>query len=211
MSNELMLDVGQANELKLALRAAGFTPELVKRMCEAKTKLAGFREVLLSESKIVPMEHVIDGNADPRIPKDCGVVSHVKLGRIVWDNAMIWGRELFDLLFLFRAEKQRVYEPMVGTTLYHTDLKSKRVANANVLDYLLAHPSAIPDTWKWGKNRRGRRVFFWGTIFSDAHGDQFVRYLFWNAAHSKWDTNIQYTAGVWSENDYALTIPDEAL
>lgn len=34
MNKELMLDVGQANELKLAFRRAGYTNELIKKLCE---------------------------------------------------------------------------------------------------------------------------------------------------------------------------------
>jgi len=36
--------------------------------------------------------------------------------------------------------------------------------NANVLDYLLAHPELIPEDWK------NKYVFFWGTIYRYSSG-----------------------------------------
>ena len=53
--SELMLDVGQANELKMAFRRAGFVASEVKTLVEGTT-LAQFREVLLGRACIVPIE-----------------------------------------------------------------------------------------------------------------------------------------------------------
>lgn len=53
MSNELMLDVGQANELKLAFRREGpWTNEEIKMLCEQKGLLNKFHEVLLGQAEI---------------------------------------------------------------------------------------------------------------------------------------------------------------
>ena len=68
--SDLMLDVGQANELKLAFRRANYTNDDIKRLCEGNV-LADVRTVLLGRTEryiclTVKMgEHVIDCNADP--------------------------------------------------------------------------------------------------------------------------------------------------
>lgn len=53
--SELMLDVGQANELKMAFRRAGYEASEVKRLSEGDI-LARVREVLLGHAHIVPIE-----------------------------------------------------------------------------------------------------------------------------------------------------------
>lgn len=51
---ELMLDVGQANELKLAFRRHGWTNEEIKRLCEG-TVLGDVRRVIRGEAEIRPI------------------------------------------------------------------------------------------------------------------------------------------------------------
>ena len=53
--SELMLDVGQANELKMAFRRAGYEAGDVKALSEGDV-LAQVREVLLGRARIVPIE-----------------------------------------------------------------------------------------------------------------------------------------------------------
>jgi hypothetical protein len=53
--------------------------------------------------------------------------------------------------------------------------------SANVLDYLLAHPESIPEDWK------GKWVYFWGTIYRNADGSLYVRFLFWHGGRWVWD------------------------
>ena len=60
------------------------------------------------------------------------------------------------------------------------ELANKDVLNANVLDYLLAHPELIPEEWK------GKLIFFWGTIYRDSDGRLYVRYLRWGG--SRWNS-----------------------
>lgn len=59
MDNELMLDVGQANEFKLACRRAGYTNADVKRLCEGGM-LARFLPVMRGFSMVVPFNFVLD-------------------------------------------------------------------------------------------------------------------------------------------------------
>lgn len=55
MRNLETLDVGQANELKLAFRRTGWTNEEIKRLCEGNT-LAEVRDVLLGRAEIKSLQ-----------------------------------------------------------------------------------------------------------------------------------------------------------
>ena len=66
--------------------------------------------------------------------------------------------------------------------------------NANILDYLLAHPELIPEEWK------GKYIFFWGTIYRLSDGRLCVRYLIWNG--SEWDWSYD-----WLDDDFNSDSP----
>jgi len=60
------------------------------------------------------------------------------------------------------------------------------VYNANLLDYLLAHPELIPDSWK------GKAVFFWGKIYRVSSGRLYVRYLFFHGHGERWSWSYHW-------------------
>ena len=64
-------------------------------------------------------------------------------------------------------------ESIKGTELRKL-LEGQPVLNACVLDHLLDHPEQIPEDWK------GKDIFFWGTIYRDSDGRQYVRCLCWS-------------------------------
>lgn len=167
--NELMLDVGQANELKLAFRRAEWTNKEIKSLCEGDF-LTQVRKVLLGHAEIKAIEHLIDCDADPFVPNDWSVVEHKKGGQFKWDPARV-------SLYLSKSQKNR--KVIRGNHLCN-ELKDKLVLNANVLDYLLANPHLIPKEWK------DKYVFFWGTIYRDPDGDLGVRYLSWGGGRWHW-------------------------
>ncbi|NNM83805.1 hypothetical protein HKL94_01115 [Candidatus Parcubacteria bacterium] len=168
--SDLMLDVGQANELKLAFRRADFSNEDIKRLCEGSV-LAGVRSVLRGHAAINVVEHVIDCDADPFVPEGWMVEEHQKGGQ--------WKFDLKEVeLFLSSGQKGRKY--IEGNKL-RKELAKKPVFNANVLDYLLANPHLIPEEWK-GKYD----VFFWGTVYRHRDGDLRVRYLYWDDGRWFW-------------------------
>lgn len=70
--------------------------------------------------------------------------------------------------------------------------------NANVLEYLLAHPDLIPEEWK------GKAVFFWGTIYRDSDGGLYVRYLYWSGVRWSWVCN--WLARDWIGHDPAAVL-----
>lgn len=72
MDTELMLDVGQANEFKLAARRAGYTNTDIKRMCEGDA-LARILPVLRGTGEVQIVKHSIDLDADPFVPEGWSV------------------------------------------------------------------------------------------------------------------------------------------
>ena len=173
MSNDLMLDVGQANELKLAFRRADFSNDDIKRLCESNV-LADVRCVLLGRAVINVVEHVIDCDAQPFVPDGWSVEEHQKGGAFKWDK-----ETQKEAPYLSKGQAGSKY--IEGNKLRKelTD-KSTPVLNANVLDYLHANPHLIPEKWK------GKYVFFWGTVYRDRDGPLCVRCLFWSGGRWLW-------------------------
>jgi hypothetical protein len=175
-TNDLMLDVGQANELKLAFRREGFTNDEIKKLCEGSI-LAGVKNVLIGRSEIKSIDHVIDCDVAPNLPnKSWEVEEHKKGGLWKWDEKDV---------ILHLSETQKRGETIGGNDL-RKELENERVLNANVLDYLLGHPELIPETWKKDEKGNTRYVFFWGTIYRDPGGDLGVRCLDWRGDSWRW-------------------------
>jgi hypothetical protein len=185
MSNDLMLDVGQANELKLAFRRADFSNDDIKRLCEGNV-LADVRRVLLGHAAISVVEHVIDCDAQPYLPDDWSVEEHQKGGAFTWDK-----ETQKNALYLSKGQAGSSY--IVGNML-RKELRdmSIPVLNANVLDYLLKNPHLIPLEWK------GTYVFFWGTIYRA--GSLCVRGLYWDDGRWRW-------GDVWLDDDFSGNDP----
>lgn len=80
------------------------------------------------------------------------------------------------------------------------ELNDKPVLNANVLDYLLQNPDQIPES------RKGKAVFFWGTIYQRADSLLEVRCLCWNS--TRWDWGYYPLNHQWDfANPAALLAP----
>lgn len=180
----LTLDVGLAAKLKVAFARNGWTEELIDKACEGD-KLGQFREVLLGNACIVMnkpasapeqpqvMTRIIDCDAGPYLPDGWkGVEEHQKGGSFIWDK-----EAQKNALYIAEAQKQ---PPWFKGHKLREELAGNPVMNANVLDYLLAHPKLIPESWK------GQYVFFWGTIYRDRDGDLCVRCLYWFGGRWLW-------------------------
>ncbi len=103
---------------------------------------------------------MIDCDAKPFVPNGWSVEEHQMSGQFSLNSAKIE-------LYLSRKQAKGL---IVGNDL-RDRIKGRSVLNANVLDYLLAHPELIPNNWK------GKYVFFWGTIYRDSYNNLSVRYL----------------------------------
>lgn len=131
--------------------------------------------------------HTIDCNADPKIPYDgWKVEEHRRTGDFVWDPSKVT---------LYLSESQKNGKVIEGNKL-RKELKDKPVLNANVLDYLLAHPELIPEEWK------GKYIFFWGTIYRGSDGHLGVRCLRWGGA--RWDWGDDWLGDGWRGGRPAL-------
>jgi hypothetical protein len=134
--------------------------------------LQSLGEEWLNQQKVVMavVVHMIDCDADPYCPNNWRVVEHKKIGQFKWDLSRIW-----FYLSDFQINSRRIK----GNKL-HKELKGQPVLNANVLDYLLAHPELIPEEWK------GKSIFFWGTIYRSSNNILVVRYLSWDGDGWSW-------------------------
>ncbi len=172
-----LYSIGAMNQLGDALENAGFSVEDVTKLKQFKN-LKGFKDVLRGMAGISYPKHIIDCDADPFIPNDWSAEEHKKGGLLKFNPAKI-------SLFLSKDQKKC---SISGNDL-RKELSVKPVMNANVLDYLLAHPELIPGEWK------GKFIFFWGTIYRDSGGRLCVRYLRWRGSEWSW----RYS---WCDDDF---------
>ena len=173
--SDLKLDVDQASELKAAFRRSDWTNPEIKKICEGSI-LADFHKVVKGLAEIKMIEHLINLDADPFVPDGWTVKEHIKAGQ--------WKFNPNEVEF-YLSKEQKKGESIEGNKL-HKELADKPVFNANVLDYLLAHPELIPDEWKKDKNGNTRYIFFWGTIYRSSGGRLYVRYLRWDGVEWDW-------------------------
>ena len=178
--------VGQMNQLGDALESAGFTVEDVTKL-RSYPKLRELKTLFTGCAEIVYAKHLIPCATDPFIPNNWTVEEHQKGGELEWNP---------DSITLYLTEKQKGGS-IRGTEL-REELKCKGASNANVLDYLLAHPELIPEEWK------GKAVFFWGTVYRYSAGNLFVRYLYWNGC--RWDWFHFWLDDDWSADGPALLL-----
>lgn len=144
----------------------------------------GMNAILSGRATIAYKEHVIDLDAQPRIPYDGWTVEeHKKGGQFKWDPKKV-------ALFLSSKQESGNIE---GNKL-RKELADKPVYNANLLDYLLDNPHLIPEEWK------GNAVFFWGTIYRYSDGHLDVRCLIFDGGHWQQSRN-------WLNDDFDGTLP----
>ncbi|MFA6253597.1 MAG: hypothetical protein WC687_05055 [Patescibacteria group bacterium] len=157
-----LFSIGQMNQLGDAFEAHGLTPEDVTKL-RSHPDFAMLRLFARGQAKLVLPQHLIDCDAAPFQPNGWSVEKHIKAGQFEWNPTKVK---------LYLAKSQKPGKLVEGNKL-RKELEGQLVLNANVLDYLLAHPELIPDEWK------GKAIFFWGTIYRNADGHLFVRYLCW--------------------------------
>jgi len=168
-----MYSVGQMNQLADALETAGFVPDDVTKL-RSFPGLREIKKILAGFAEIVTIKHLIDCDADPYLPKGWKkVVSHKKGGMLEWNPAKV---------YLHLSLNQQNGKTIQGHNL-RKELENEPVLNANVLDYLLAHPELILEEWK------GKYIFFWGTIYRGSGGRLYVRYLRWGGGAWNWGYN----------------------
>lgn len=179
---ELMLDVGQANEIKMAARRAGATNADLKKL-STSDMFAKILPVIRGLAQVVIAKCLINCDADPFLPDGWRVVAHQKGGQLELDPSRI-------RLYLSKGQKG---DKCIGGHDLRKELENQPVLNANVLDYLLSHQDFIPESWK------SKVTYFWGTIYSNGVGYLCVRCLDWRGG--RWYWGGRWLDGDWDDGD----------
>ncbi len=217
MSDDLMLDVGQANELKLSFRRNGWkTNEEIKRLSEGSL-LAGVLSVLNGTAKIKPItedasrwitlnETTIAVNlaATPNLPfNEAKIEKHIGEGWVIVekrpDGLYISGRKVIIHL----SKRQRGAKSLGGHEL-RDELTGKPVLNSNILDALYGNPHLIPEDWKKDENGNTIYIFFWGTLYRDSDVNLYVRCLYFFGG--RWYRLYGWLDYGWSGNNPAALL-----
>jgi len=147
--------------------------------------------LMSGESKTLPRssaKHIINCAIDPFIPNGYVLEKHQP------------GDENYEFdavkVFLFQSKKQEK-EILVGEELLQ-ELDNIPILNANVLDYLIAHPELIPDSWK------DKRIYFLGTIYL-LNDIRVVRYLYWSK--SQWTWCQRWLESGFDHRHFAAVVP----
>lgn len=134
-----------------------------------------------------------DAAADPR--DSWCIEEHRGMGQV--------NLELRDDILLMNERPVTAYRaaPQLEGGMRGHDLRdhlaTRRLLNANVLDYLLKHQDLIPRSW------RGKRVYFWGTIYRDGGDYLCVRYMYWAGSCHRWYQSYGILGYFWSGRDAA--------
>lgn len=109
--------------------------------------------------------YYVDCDAEALEIEGFTIVSHKQIG--------LWKFNPYPNFYLSEKQKDKNNEThgtIKGCELYQ-ELADQNVANANILDFLLAHPQLISESWS-------NPLPFWGTIYRDNKtGQCFVRCL----------------------------------
>jgi hypothetical protein len=115
---------------------------------------------------------VVDSNKLPFVQKGVWVDKHIGNGDVVWHK-----NKFAKLLYPLESQKE---EDLITGIDFQKEIMQRPVMNATVLDWLLENPSCIPSEWK------GKKIFFWGTIYRDGYDELFVRYLDQTCSRLSW-------------------------
>lgn len=137
---------------------------------------------------------VIDGDAPPTLhSRDWNIAEHRKMGQVVWSPGK------------FRVEQlshQRTGD-LVTVAQVLQIMSSKNLVNANVLDFLLAHPCLIPDEWATDEIGHGRTIYFLGTVFLDSlDQENKVRGIY--RTHRQWMRTMKSVGTYFTNKDWVL-------
>jgi hypothetical protein len=139
-------------------------------------------------SSVAIAQKTINLDAAPFTPNGWTVESNQGGGQLEWDASKI------TLWF----SKNQLRGKMIKGTELREELRGKKVLGANVLDFFLAHPELIPESWK------GESVYFWGTVYRDQNGNLLVRCLHASETDVWWYANDLNER--WNSNDPAAVL-----
>ena len=121
----------------------------------------------------------IDTDLDPSLPfSGAAIESHTREGIVVYEKRVDGVYRNGKKLGLYRSSRQMNGKSVRGYEL-RTEVDGKPVLSASDADFFKSHPEFFPEEWKKDADGNMLYVFFWGTIYRDADGDLYVRYLYW--------------------------------
>ncbi|MDO8512343.1 MAG: hypothetical protein Q7S57_03655 [bacterium] len=164
--------LGLAHKFFTAAEERGFNKAKINALAENPTMLQNCYDLFIGQARIV---YIVDLDAYPFMPDGWELLEHHKGGQFEFEPAKI---------ALFLSEDQKGDRQIRGYDLGN-ELRVHAGFNANLLDFLIAHPLLIPKDWN------GKTVFFWGTHYRNADG-VCVRYLDWGG--ESWIWNYYYLA-----------------
>ena len=133
---------------------------------------------------------IIDTDVQPYIPEGWTVSEHRATGLLQF---------LSGKIELYYSRSQLLGNAVLGKKL-REELKAKKTLNASVLDYLLAHPECIPESWKFDDEGSFQYIFFWGTEYSFPGGGVFIRCLYWNTETARWCSDYRGLESQWGSS-----------
>ncbi len=156
------ISVGLVHELTITATKVGWEPKDFADLAHGEEKLRQILSYVRGYAKITSTKYVIDCDTKPFVPQGWKVEEHKKGGQLILDVSRI----------KLHLSPNQVYGKYIQGNKLRKELASELTLNANVLDYLLAHPELIPEEWK------GKYTFFWGTIYRISGGYLYVRSLY---------------------------------
>lgn len=150
---------------------------------------------LLSEAS----EDMIDFEQTPHAPKGYWICPEQPQHRVR-------GCLLYDSDYFLRAVSPNQSVDKVSGRNLMRYLQSFPVVGAQLLDYLLKHQDRIRLSWKLKTCGATTFFCFWGSIYSDQSGVQYVRCLYWHEETGSWRTHIDAVDNVFRCNSPAVIV-----
>lgn len=191
-SNVSKISIGLAHEFMITAGKVGFTASEISELAQSETRMRALRSSYYSNAA---EELLIDLDAALFVPDGWTVEEHRKGGVFRWNASRV---------DLYISDVQRNGGRIIGDKL-RISAVSGPILNANVLDYLLAHPRHIPKIWRNMAITHGKTIHFFGTVYRRAQRTAFeenpmcVRGLCWH--DDGWCESQVWLSGTFDNSD----------
>ena len=151
----------------------------VLQLIVVEGRTSDFLKVIRGTHEVLPIKNAIDLEAAPYVPPCYILHDHIGCGPAVW----IWDPKKL-ILWDYQENHNYFYAQDTIGRIFSTLDKDTFQANANVLDFLLAHQELIPENWPV------KGIFFPGTTYKAGSGsdDLCVRMLY--KCRPKWESAL---------------------
>jgi hypothetical protein len=162
---QLSLDVGQANELKLAFRRYDWSNTEIKKLCESDI-LGHALNILRGDAEVIYPKRLIDLTATPTLDDGHSIVKHLRQGKKYWHDLRFVLIDPYALQYVdsnikwVRRKDTQTLTGLNRETMMPRFLKHQLPANICLRNFLLQHQHLIPQEWWF----RANSILFWGTI-----------------------------------------------